>query len=104
MVVHNDVSGCRSMCASGARASARRQVASCCARLLIASATSERVCPAPTGLEQPSESTRSVEERRGDDALAVIDIVDLDKKYILRAWIARLLSRASKQADYQLSS
>ena len=54
--------------ASDARASAQRQVAPCFARLLIASATSERVCPAPTGSEQPAESTRSAEEWCGDDA------------------------------------
>ena len=54
--------------ASDACANARRQVASRFARLLIASATSERVCPAPTGSEQPAESTRSAEEWCGDDA------------------------------------
>ena len=68
MVVRDGVSGCYGVRASGARVSARRQVALCRARLLIASATSERVCPAPTGSEQPAESTRSTEEWCGDDA------------------------------------
>ena len=53
----------RSACAS-----ARCRVASCCTRSLIASATSEWVCPASTGSEQPAESTRSAEEWCGDDA------------------------------------
>ena len=54
--------------ARGACASARCRVASYCTRSLIASATSEWVCPASTGSEQPAESTRSAEEWCGDDA------------------------------------
>ena len=42
--------------AGNARVSARRQVASCFARLLIASATSERVCPPRRGRNSPRKA------------------------------------------------